>query len=39
MVYSNWDYWVFGLSPPPTVLKNTKEYSILETGSLMQATE
>jgi hypothetical protein len=29
-----WDYWVFGLSPSPGIVKNTNEHSVSESGSV-----
>jgi hypothetical protein len=29
-----WDYWVFGLCSSSSILKNTKEHKVSETGSV-----
>jgi hypothetical protein len=34
VVGSAQNYWVFGLYPLPSILKNMKEHNILETGSV-----
>jgi hypothetical protein len=34
MAYNTQDYWVFGLGPSSGIIKNTKETSVLETGSI-----
>jgi hypothetical protein len=33
IMYKTWDYWVSGLQSSG-ILKNTKEHSVLETGSV-----
>jgi hypothetical protein len=34
MVYNTQDDWVFGVHPSSGILKDTKEHSFLETGSV-----
>jgi hypothetical protein len=34
MVYNAGNHWVFGLCPSSCIIKNTKEHSVLETGSV-----
>jgi hypothetical protein len=34
MVYNTQNYWVFGLSPLPRILRTTKEHDVSETGSV-----
>jgi hypothetical protein len=33
-LYKTQDYWVFGLCPSSSILKDTKEHSISEIGSV-----
>jgi hypothetical protein len=36
MVYNTWNCWVFGLCPLSSILKNTKEHSVSEPGTVSE---
>jgi hypothetical protein len=38
VVYNTQDYWGFGHCPSSSIIKNTKEYDVSETGSVSVLT-